>query len=87
MRKIDYVLDIGYCGCQDEGTTTVPDDMTDHEIDIMVNDMAVEWAGSWEGDERLGFDPDGSEEEQAQEAEHFYEGVSGSWHWTAEDDE
>lgn len=76
MRYIKYYLDIGYAGCGDEGVTEVGD-MDDAEIDQMVNDMAHEWADSWEGDERLGF---GNEDEDQEEVTtNFREGVSGWW--------
>ena len=83
MRKIYYELDIGAVGCGDEGVTTVDDDMTDSQIDDMVNQMAHDWADSWEGDERLGFtspdDEEYSEELAVQEAEEFRANVGGWW--------
>ncbi len=79
MRKIEYKLDIGYCGCGDEGETKTTDDMTDEQIDHMVNDMAHEWASQWEGDIRLCWDEDMTEEEYDEATQSFYEGVSGSW--------
>ena len=87
MRKIKYVLEIGYAGCGDEGVMEVDDNMTDGEIDDMVNDMAMEHASSWEGDERLGWDEDMSEDENEQQTESFYEGVCGSWEFTDEESE
>lgn len=82
MRTIAFNLEIGFCGCNDEGTMTVPDDMTDTEIDEMVHEMAMEHAQSWEGDERLGFGDEDQDEEEF--TEQFYEGVSGSWHFVEE---
>ena len=79
MRKIYYKLDIGYTGCGYEGVSTVADDMPDSEIDEMVNDMALQWAESWEGDSRLGWDDDMTDEEQEQQTEDFYQNVCGSW--------
>jgi hypothetical protein len=77
MRTIKFELDIGFCGCGDEGTMTVSDDMTNAEIDEMVHDMAMDHAQSWEGDERLGW---GNEDEDQDEVtEQFYENVGGSW--------
>lgn len=87
MRKIYYTLDIGYAGCGDEGITTVDDDMTDSEIDEMVDNMAHDWAASWEGDQRLGFDEDDEDIPYDQQVEDFYQGVSGSWRWATEEDE
>jgi hypothetical protein len=87
MRKIRYKLDIGYAGCGDEGTETVPDDMTDADIDAMVQDMAQEHAASWEGDNRLCWDEDMSEEDYQDATEHFYEGVCGSWSFVLDGDE
>lgn len=71
--KIFYELDIGYAGCGDEGEIEVDDNMTDKQIDEYVHEMALDWAQSWDGDERLGDEWD--EEGTAQ----FYENVSGSW--------
>ena len=86
-RKIYYDLDIGYAGCGDEGIATVDDDMTDSEIDEMVDNMAHDWATSWEGDQRLGFgDPD-EDEDYDQQVDDFYASVSGSWRWATEEDE
>ncbi len=79
MPKIKYNLEIGYAGCGDEGETEVDDNMTNDEISVMVNDMAHEWASGWEGDYRLCWDEDMTEEENDQATEHFYEGVDGSW--------
>ncbi len=87
MRKIRYDLDIGYPGCNDEGVMEVPDGMCPAEIDEMVNDMAAEYGNSWEGDERLGWSSDMTEEEHEQENESFREGVCGSWQWAREDDD
>jgi hypothetical protein len=85
MRKIKYTLDIGYCGCQEEDTMVIPDDMTDNEIDTMLDEMVHQYADSWEGDSRLGFDPDASEEEQEDHAHSFREGLSGYWEEVADD--
>ncbi len=79
MRRISYKLDIGYSGCQDEGETLVNDDMTNAEISEMVNDMAIEWANSWEGDSRLGWEEEMTEEENEEQTDSFYENVEGSW--------
>ncbi len=87
MRKIRYDLDIGYPGCNDEGVMEVEDNMTDAEIDDMVNDMAAEHGNSWEGDERLGWWSDMTEEEREEENEYFRENVCGSWQFTTEDDD
>lgn len=77
MRTIEFQLDIGFCGCGDEGTMIVSDDMTNDDIDQMVHDMAMEWAQSWEGDERLGW---GNEDEDQEEVtDMFYQNVCGSW--------
>ena len=78
-RKISYELDIGYAGCTEEGEIEVGDDLTDAQIDTMVDDMAREWATSWEGDERLCWDSEMSPEEYEEATEQFYENVSGSW--------
>lgn len=77
MRTIIYELDIGFCGCGEEGTMEVSDTMTDKEIDEMVHEMAIQHAQSWEGDERLGF---GNEDEDQEEVtDEFYQNVCGSW--------
>lgn len=87
MRYIKYNLEIGYCGCDDEGVTTIPDNYDDGDIDMMVNDMANEHAASWEGDERLGFsyDADYDSEEYQEEVDSFYANVSGSWDFITEE--
>ena len=85
MRTIKYNLEIGYCGCNDEGTTTVPDSMSNSDIDQMVYEMAMEHAQGWEGDERLAWDSDMTEEEYDQATEWFYENVCGSWEFVEED--
>ena len=87
MRTIYYNLEIGFACCNDEGTMDVPDDMTDAQIDIMIHEEALEWAQSWEGDERLGFDPYQSEEDMEQEIQSFYENVDSSWRWAKEGEE
>jgi hypothetical protein len=79
MRTIEYELDIGFCGCGDEGTIQVPDDMTNSEIDEMISNMAHEWADSWEGDSRLGFTEDANEATMEEESDSFRENVCGSW--------
>lgn len=81
MKKIAYKIDIGYHGCGDSGTIEVPDDTTDDEINRIVEEMTMEHAASWEGDERLGWGSEMSEEEFEQETEFFYENVSSDWHW------
>ena len=86
MRYIKYGIDIGYCGCGDEGVISVPDNYDDNNIDMMVNDMAHEYADSWEGDQRLGFDDDVSEEEYEQQVEDFRANVSGWWEWATDQD-
>ena len=86
MRHIVYTIDVGYCGCGDDGIATVTDDMSNADIDNMVNDMAHEHANQWEGDYRLAWDEDMSEEEYEEATDMFYENVCGSWSWaTAED--
>jgi hypothetical protein len=87
MRKIDYTLDIGFPGCQEEGTMDVPNNMSTAEIDEMVAEMANEYSQSWVGDTRLGFDPDATDEEQEDEEAHFMENVCGSWVWHIPDEE
>lgn len=84
MRYIKYYLDIGYAGCDDEGIIIDAHDMNDAEIDEMVNDMAHDWADSWEGDERLCF---GNEDEDQEEVTaDFRAGVSGWWEEATQDD-
>lgn len=87
MRTIYYRLEVGYVGCHDEGELEVSDDMTDADIDAMVHEMALEWATTWEGDTRLAWDEDMTEEEHEEATESYYEGVEGSWVWTTEDDD
>ncbi len=87
MRKIRYNFEIGYAGCDEEGVTVVPDEMTNAEIDEMVYDMAQEYAASWEGDSRLGFEDEMTQEEADEYRDAFYEGVSGSWQWASPDDD
>lgn len=79
MREIFYRLEIGYAGCQDEGATVVPDDMTNDQIDNMVHEMALEHAQSWEGDERL------IEDWNADETDYFYQNVEGTWEFIEND--
>jgi len=86
LKYIRYILDISYCGCGDEDVMSVNDNMTDAAIDDMVHDMAMEHATSWEGNERLCWDREMSEEEYEQATEHFYEGVSGSWDYITEEE-
>jgi hypothetical protein len=90
MRYIKYNLEIGYCGCNDEGVLPVPDGMPNNAIDDMVNSMAQEHASSWEGDERLGFtspdDEDYTDELAEQEVEDFYANVDGDWEFITEDE-
>lgn len=86
MRKIYYEIDVGYCGCGHEDTTTVDDDMSDGEIDQMVNDLAMDWAQQWEGDERLCWDSEMSSEEYDAATDEFYSGVSGWWRWATDED-
>lgn len=83
MRKIRVNLDIGFAGCGHEDIIEVPENMTPAEIDEMVHDMAMDWAQSWEGDERLGWGHE--DEDQEEVTEQFYEGVGGTWEDT--DDE
>ena len=83
MRKIEYSLEVGFAGCQDEGITEVQDDMTNAEIDIMIHFMALENAVSWEGDERL------YDEEQwanLEFVEQYYAEIYGTWEFVTEDD-
>lgn len=86
MRKIAYELDIGFAGCGDEGVIEVDDNATDREISEMVDDMANEWAQSWEGDSRLGWDDEMSKEEQEEMTQDFYGNVSGSWKDATDED-
>lgn len=84
MRKIRYQLEIGYCGCSEEDVTEVPDSLTNREIDDMVHDMAMEHASSWEGDERLGWSSDMTDQEYQEETERFYQNVCGSWEFISD---
>lgn len=90
MRHIKYYINIGYCGCDEEGVTTVPDNYDDGDIDRMVSDMAYDYAESWEGDTRLGFtdynDDDWTEELAKEERDNFYANVGGHWEWATEKD-
>ncbi len=86
MRRIYYDLYYGYVGVGESGEQEVDDDMTDSQIDTMVHEMALEGAQSWEGDERLGWHSDMTDEEYEQETEYFYENVGGSWRWAEEDE-
>jgi len=87
MRKIYYNLEIGYSGCGDEGILEIGDNETDEEIQEIVNDMASQWASQWDGDTRLGWYEDMTEEEEEEENETFWQSVSGSWRWATPDDE
>jgi hypothetical protein len=87
MRYIKYNLEIGYAGCDDEGIISVPNDYDNNDIDNMVHDMAMEHASSWEGDERLCWDSDMSEDEYNEATEHFYDGVCGSWEWVTDEED
>ena len=73
MAKIYYELDVGYCGCGDEGVIDVGD-MPEKSYDDLVNEMALEWANQWVGDERLM-----SEEEWKEDEESFWGNVGGTW--------
>lgn len=75
MAKIKYVIDLGFAGCGDEGEEEIDDGMSKEQIDAYVDDMAQEWAQSWEGDERL------YSEWGEEETESFYENVCGSWEY------
>lgn len=90
MRRIKYYLDVGYCGCGDEGVIVVPDNYDRGDIDMMVNDMAQEHAALWEGDTSLGFteygDDDWTEELAEEERDNFYANVSGHWEWATDAD-
>lgn len=86
MRHIKYHLEIGYCGCDEEGVMPVEDSLTDDNIDEIVDSMAHEHAQAWEGDERLCWDSDMSDEEYIEATEHFYDNVSGSWHWATDEE-
>lgn len=72
--KITYKLEIGFAGCNEEGEIELPDDMGDHEIDLHIGEMAMEYAQMWVGDTRLF-----SEEEWEEGEEQFFEGVYGYW--------
>lgn len=48
--------------------------------------MAIEHANSWEGDERLGWDPEWTEEEEQDYSAQFYENVEGSWEFITDED-
>lgn len=85
MRWIRYSLEVGFAGCHYQGSMEIDDDMTNEQIDAMVHEMALDNAQSWEGDERLGWDPDQTEEEREQETEFFYENVYGTWEFEEED--
>ena len=64
MRKIYYHVGIGFAGCDEDAVIEVDDDATDAEINEIVHEAANEWAASWEGDERLGWDYDEMSEEE-----------------------
>ena len=70
---IKYHLEVGYCGCDDEGVINIPSDR-EHEIDNIVNDLAMNWAEQWVGDTRLM-----DEEEWEENEENFWGDVGGSW--------
>lgn len=76
MKRIAYILEVGFCGCQSEGTMEVSDDMTPGDIDSLIWEMAREHGQSWEGDTRLYSE---EEWENPDTVEMFYEGCYGSW--------
>ena len=84
MRKIRYSLEIGFAGCQDEGVMEVDDEISEQEIEDVLNEMALNWASGWEGDERL-FSEEEWEEEGA--SENFYENVYASFEFIPLDEE
>lgn len=79
MRTIAYTLEIGYPGCEEQGEMNIPDDFTDADIDNLIDSMAIEHANEWEGDSRLGWDCEMSQEKEEEYTEQFYEGVYGHW--------
>lgn len=75
MRKIKYKLEIGFCGCDDEGVMEVTE-AEFQRMDQIIEDMSLEWSSSWEGDTRL------YEEEwdsMSDGYEEYYANCSGSW--------
>lgn len=78
--KITFFADIGFAGCGNEYTIDVPDDYTPFDLDDLAWDMAVEWAQSWIGDERLF-----SEEQWEEIGDSFEEEYVSSWWEKAED--
>ena len=73
MAKIYYEIDVGYCGCGNEGVIEVGE-ATDEERNAIVQELANSWAEQWIGDERLM-----SAEEWEESEEYFWEGVGGFW--------
>ena len=77
---IYYKLEVGFCGCEDEGVIEVEDGTSDRDLDELVHEMAMEWATNWEGDERL------YDEWDEDTVETFYENVYGNWRPATEDE-
>ena len=83
-RKIAYNLEVGYSGCNDEGEMEVEDNMSDHEITDMVEEMAREHASRWEGDYRLCWHEEMTDEEYDEATEHYYANIYGAWEFVEE---
>lgn len=75
--KILYTLEIGFFGCGDSGYLEYPDDTPEDLIERDVNELALEWASSWQGDTRLYSEDEW--DEMGEEAFEFYEGAYGTW--------
>jgi hypothetical protein len=84
MRHIYYEIDIGYAACGTEGVMTVEDSATDESIDQSVHEAAMDYASSWEGDERLGWGHE--DEDQNEVTDSFYENIGSHWRDATPDD-
>lgn len=69
---IKYWVDIGFCGCDEADVIEFPDDTSEATINREIEELANEYASSWEGDAMLG---DWDEES----TEFFYENIDWGW--------
>lgn len=80
MRYVRYSLEVGFCGCNEEGVMAFDDKDFVH-VQETLDAMAQDHATSWEGDTRL-YD----EEEWAEMADDFYSNVYATWDEISEEE-
>ena len=76
MRKIVFVVDAGMCGTDAAEFVEVPEDTTDHELDCMCWDIAIQNAEMYGIYNRVDYE---DEPDYDEDDESYSDNIDGHW--------